>query len=366
MILFFWTLNLCFSCLRMFTYGYIHHNYIVTRKTLSYGSADCDSNFAFRLCFFMSVEMKLLETVKRQNLFVCELRSVGRYNSKDVDGPARFVRPWKIIRLSRYPAVAYCLVTGTDRLARSVSLFFNVAETRSHAGAVHGYDQWPRSPINNITLSGSPLFGTHPILNLVITVILSFDRREDSVKNWFRFTLDLYESWPWPDLNSHTIRRHWPHEFNVCDTLAPSAPPNVCFITLISCTIFDLFLFAVPAQAKKLFRRRNLVRQSRCLIDAKKTVLPAVDEVQEPPDSMAARLRDDDPGRDQAGDDYDDDDNAEFFFDSIESSLATSAASSRRLPPECDSIDLSQPDTSLPTSHATCWPQIVPAKIFFF
>ncbi|XP_050059427.1 uncharacterized protein LOC114127622 [Aphis gossypii] len=89
--------------------------------------------------------------------------------------------------------------------------------------------------------------------------------------------------------------------------------------------------------AKKLFRRRNLVRQSRGLMEAcKKPVLPAVDEVQEPPDSMAVRPRD-----------LDDGDDDEFFFDSIESSLATSACSSRPPPPECDSIDLSQPDSSL-------------------
>ncbi|XP_060853181.1 uncharacterized protein LOC132931018 [Rhopalosiphum padi] len=89
--------------------------------------------------------------------------------------------------------------------------------------------------------------------------------------------------------------------------------------------------------AKKLFRRRNLVRQSRGLMEAcKKPVLPAVDEVQEPPDSMAVRSRDLDDGEDD-----------EFFFDSIESSLATSACSSRPPPPECDSIDLSQPDSSL-------------------
>lgn len=76
----------------------------------------------------------------------------------------------------------------------------------------------------------------------------------------------------------------------------------------------------------------------------KKPVLPAVDEVQEPPDSMAvtaARLHDLDDGADL---DVDDD---EFFFDSIESSLATSACSSRPPPPDCDSIDLSQPDSSL-------------------
>ncbi|XP_025412000.1 uncharacterized protein LOC112684605 [Sipha flava] len=108
---------------------------------------------------------------------------------------------------------------------------------------------------------------------------------------------------------------------------------------------------------KKLFRRRNLVRSSRCLIDNKKTVLPAVDEVQEPPDSMAtaaAKLRDqndddDDEQQRHQHDDDDDDDNGEFFFDSIESSLATSA-SSKRPPPECDSIDLSQPDSSLPAA----------------
>ncbi|XP_001951027.2 uncharacterized protein LOC100167554 [Acyrthosiphon pisum] len=97
--------------------------------------------------------------------------------------------------------------------------------------------------------------------------------------------------------------------------------------------------------AKKLFRRRNLVRQSRCLMEAcKKPVLPAVDEVQEPQDDSVAaavnRLRDLDDGG--TGDDDD-----EFFFDSIESSLATSACSSRPPPPECDSIDLSQPDSSL-------------------
>lgn len=108
---------------------------------------------------------------------------------------------------------------------------------------------------------------------------------------------------------------------------------------------------------KKLFRRRNLVRPSRCLIDNKKTVLPAVDEVQEPPDSMAtaaARLRDqNDVDSDEQHHQDDDDDNGEFFFDSIESSLATSA-SSKRPPPECDSIDLSQPDSSLPAA----WPAV--------
>lgn len=99
---------------------------------------------------------------------------------------------------------------------------------------------------------------------------------------------------------------------------------------------FSTFFCTQPA-AKKLFRRRNLVRQSRGLIEAcKKPVLPAVDEVQEPPDSMAVRPRD-----------LDDRDDDEFFFDSIESSLATSACSSRPPPPECDSIDLSQPDSSL-------------------
>lgn len=117
--------------------------------------------------------------------------------------------------------------------------------------------------------------------------------------------------------------------------------------------LWSFFLFVFLTQpAKKLFRRRNLVRQSHCLIDQKKLVLPAVDEVQEPPDSMAvaAQLRDfrrDDDDRHRGGnDDNDDDDDEEFFFDSIESSLATSA-SSRRPPPECDSIDLSQPDSSL-------------------
>lgn len=90
-------------------------------------------------------------------------------------------------------------------------------------------------------------------------------------------------------------------------------------------------------------------------MDSKKSVLPAVDEVQEPPDSLAtvaAKLRDQQAIMDENihvsrddGDD-DDDEDEELFFDSIESSLATSA-SSRRPPPECDSIDLSQPDSSL-------------------
>lgn len=94
-------------------------------------------------------------------------------------------------------------------------------------------------------------------------------------------------------------------------------------------------------------------------MDSKKSVLPAVDEVQEPPDSMAtvaARLRDqqavmDEDNQVSRGGDDDDDDDEELFFDSIESSLATSA-SSRRPPPECDSIDLSQPDSSFTAT----WP----------
>lgn len=53
--------------------------------------------------------------------------------------------------------------------------------------------------------------------------------------------------------------------------------------------------------------------------------------------------------------DLDDGDDDEFFFDSIESSLATSACSSRPPPPECDSIDLSQPDSSLTAT----WPMTV-------
>ncbi|XP_050525588.1 uncharacterized protein LOC126896675 [Daktulosphaira vitifoliae] len=77
-----------------------------------------------------------------------------------------------------------------------------------------------------------------------------------------------------------------------------------------------------------LFRRRNLVRQNR-ILEKTAVLLPALDEVQEPPESLV-------------------DNNVSIeFFDSIESSVATSASSRRQQLVDCDSIDLSQPDLSV-------------------
>ncbi|XP_050442659.1 uncharacterized protein LOC126846870 [Adelges cooleyi] len=76
-----------------------------------------------------------------------------------------------------------------------------------------------------------------------------------------------------------------------------------------------------------LFRRRNLIRQNR-ILEKTPVLLPALDEVQEPPESLT-------------------DNGSVEFFDSIESSLATSASSRRQQPLDCDSIDLSQPDSSV-------------------